>query len=222
MYPENEYLMLSNIQHFSFCKKQWSYIVLEDQWMENELTTEGILIHKNADDEAFIETRKDVIISRSVPIVSKELGLSGICDVVEFHKNGNGSPIPGKPGRYIPVPVEYKRGHKKATNIDTVQLCAQAVCLEEMLNVKISYGYMYYNETRRREQINFTEELRNEVKELCEEMHRAFQEKRSYPAEYKKGCKSCSFYDVCLPESFSKKWTVREYINEILADMDDG
>lgn len=218
MIKQEEYLMISNLQHFSFCRKQWSYIVLEDQWNENELTVEGKLLHKNADDETFIEKRKNTIISRAVPVVSSELGLSGICDVVEFHKDENGIILPGRSGRYIPIPVEYKRGHKKADNRDIVQLCAQAICFEEMLGVCVPYGYMYYHETRRRELVDFTEELRKEVKSLCEEMHEAYREKRIYPTVFQKGCKKCSFYDVCLPEAFSKNRSAKEYIDRILKE----
>ena len=163
IYSQDELLMLSNIQHFSFCKRQWSFIVLENIWIENKLTIEGENIHKNTDDETFTETRNDVIITRAVPVVSYELGLSGKCDVVEFHKNENGINLKGRSGKYIPVPIEYKHGSKKADDIDIVQLCAQGLCLEEMLHISIPVGYMFYHKTRRREEVKLTEQLKNKV-----------------------------------------------------------
>jgi CRISPR-associated exonuclease Cas4 len=208
--------MLSNIQHFSFCKRQWSFIVVENQWVDNKLTVEGTNIHKKADDETFIETRNDVITSRSIPVVSYELGLSGKCDVVEFHKDENGVNLPGKKGKYIPIPVEYKRGSKKADDIDIIQLCAQSLCLEEMLGVKIPIGYMFYHKTRRREEVLFTEALKDKVRSLSLEMHEAFRIGKTYPPEFKKGCNNCSFYDICLPDAISKRKSVQDYINENL------
>ncbi|MDV0445550.1 hypothetical protein MmiAt1_11330 [Methanimicrococcus sp. At1] len=216
LYTQDELLMLSNIQHFSFCKRQWAFIVIENQWIDNKLTVEGQNLHRKADDETFIEMRNDVIVTRAVPIVSYELGLSGKCDVVEFHKNENGINLPGRSGKYIPIPIEYKHGSKKVNDIDIVQLCAQCMCLEEMLHVNIPTGHMFYHKTRRREEVQLTEELRNKVRSLCLEMHEAFRAGRSYPAERKNGCKNCSFYDMCLPESFSKRKNVQEYINENL------
>lgn len=216
VYSQDDFLMLSDIQHFSFCKRQWSFIVIENQWIENKLTIEGHNIHKNADDETFTETRNGVIVTRAVPVVSYELGLSGKCDVVEFHKNENGIDLERRSGRYMPVPIEYKRGRKKADDSDIMQLCAQGLCLEEMLHISIPVGYMFYHQTRRREEVKLTEQLKNKVKSLCLEMHEAFRAGKTYPAEWKKGCKSCSFYDICIPEAFSRKQTVQDYINKSL------
>lgn len=212
-YSQDELLMLSNIQHYSFCKRQWSFIAVENQWVDNKLTVEGTNIHKKADDETFIEVRKDVIISRAIPIVSYELGLSGKCDVVEFHKDENGITLPKKLGKYMPVPIEYKRGSKKADDIDIIQLCAQGLCLEEMLGANIPRGYMFYHKSRRREEIILTESLKTKVKDLCAEMHEALKNEIFFPAELKSGCKSCSFYDICLPELFSKNKSVQSYID---------
>lgn len=215
-YSQDELLMLSNIQHFSFCKRQWSFIVVESQWVDNRLTVEGTNIHKTADDPVFVEVRNDIIISRAVPIVSYELGLSGKCDVVEFHPTEKGIRLSGKAGTYTPVPVEYKHGSKKTNDVDEVQLCAQGLCLEEMLNVNVPFGYMYYHKTRRRVEIRFTEILRARVKKLCVEMHDALKCGKTFSAELKNGCKNCSFYDLCLPESFSKNSSVKSYMDAIL------
>jgi len=215
-YSQDELLMLSNIQHFSFCKRQWSFIAIENQWVDNKLTIEGTNIHKKADDETFVEVRNDVITSRAIPIVSYELGLSGKCDVVEFHKNENGIKLSGKVGKYIPIPIEYKHGSKKADDIDIVQLCAQCLCLEEMLGVNIPSGYIFYYKNRRREEVLLTKNLREKVRLLCIEMHEAFELGKTFPIELKKGCKNCSFYDICLPELFSKTDSVRNYINDII------
>ena len=142
-YPPDELLPLSGIQHFLFCRRQWALIYVERQWQENVLTVEGKLLHKRADDPFFSETRKGVITARSVPIASYRLGLSGVCDVVEFTESPEGMQLPGREGLFLPAPVEYKRGKEKHDHSDESQLCAQAICLEEMLSVAIPSGQLH-------------------------------------------------------------------------------
>lgn len=173
-YKEEDYLMLSGIQHFSFCRRQWALIHIEQQWDENEYTVAGELLHKNAHDPYFIEKRADVIVSRAMPVYSRNMGISGECDVVEFRKDSEGIPLFGHRGLFQVYPVEYKKGRPKETQIDVLQLTAQAMCLEEMLSAKIKEGAVFYGEIRRREIVAFTNELREKVKASFEEMHQLY------------------------------------------------
>ena len=174
MYEEDEYLQLSGIQHFAFCRRQWALAYIEMQWAENLRTVEGKLLHEKAHDTFSREKRGDLLISRGMPISSRELGISGECDVVEFHRAEDGIPLQEYQGKYIVVPIEYKRGAPKQSHVDILQLAAQAMCLEEMLCCRIWYGYLYYGETRHREKVELTEEIRNEVREMLTEMHGYF------------------------------------------------
>lgn len=217
-YTPDDLLPLSGIQHFLFCRRQWALIHIEQQWKENALTAEGRIMHKRADDPFFTETRNGVITARSVPIASYRLGLSGVCDVVEFTASPNGVKLPGRDGLYLAVPVEYKRGKEKHDHSDEAQLCAQALCLEEMLALTISRGYLYYGETRHREEIELTAELRGLVREMAEEMHNYFS--RGYTPRVKpfKGCRSCSLADICLPELQGKTMAASRYIKQQIED----
>lgn len=213
MYGEEDYLMLSGIQHFAFCRRQWAMIHIEQQWAENYRTTAGELMHKKAHDDASFEKRGDLLIIRGMRISSRNLGLSGQCDVVEFHQDENGVSLFGYDGKWKPIPVEYKRGTPKENNADELQLCAQAMCLEEMLQVYVQDGYLYYGENRRRSHVDFTDSLREEVRTAAKEMHELFQ--RGYTPNVKptKKCKACSLENLCLPK-LQKTVKVREYIEK--------
>jgi len=213
-YTSDELLPLSGIQHFCFCRRQWALIHVERQWQENVLTVEGKLLHKRADDPFFSEVRNGVITARSVPIASYHLGLTGICDVVEFTASPDGVQLPGREGLYLPAPVEYKRGKEKHDHSDESQLCAQAICLEEMLSVAIPFGYLYYGETRHRVAVELNAELRNLVQDMSDEMHAYF--KRGYTPRVKtsKACRSCSLADICLPTLQEKVIPASKYIQQ--------
>ena len=213
-YTSDELLPLSGIQHFLFCRRQWALIHIERQWQENVLTAEGRIIHQRVDDPFFTETRSGVITARSVPVASYRLGLSGVCDVVEFTESPDGVKLPKRQGLYLPAPVEYKRGKAKHDHSDEAQLCAQAMCLEEMLSVAIPKGYLYYGETRHRVEIEFTTELRDLVKDMSDEMQNYFS--RGYTPRVKafKGCRSCSLADVCLPVLQGKVSAASKYIKQ--------
>ncbi len=217
-YQPDELLPLSGIQHFVFCRRQWALIHIERQWQENVLTVEGKLLHKRADDPFFSETRYGVITARAVPIASYHLGLSGVCDVVEFTASPEGVKLPGREGLFLPEPVEYKRGKEKQEPSDEAQLCAQAICLEEMLSVAIPFGYLYYGETRHRIAVELTSELRELVRSMAGEMHAYFQ--RGYTPRVKpfKGCRSCSLADVCLPVLQDKVIAASKYIKQQIED----
>ena len=217
-YTSDELLPLSGIQHFLFCRRQWALIHVEQQWKENALTAEGRIMHNRVDDPFFTETRNGVITARSVPVASYRLGLSGVCDVVEFTESPDGVRLPGRNGYYLAAPVEYKRGKEKQNHSDEAQLCAQAMCLEEMLSVAIPRGYLYYGETRHRVDIEFTTELRTLVKDMSDEMHNYFS--RGYTPRVKpfKGCRSCSLADVCLPVLQGKVIAASKYIKQQVED----
>ncbi|MCC2865440.1 CRISPR-associated protein Cas4 [Ihubacter massiliensis] len=220
-YEEEEYLLLSGIQHFEFCRRQWALIHIEQQWAENYRTTAGELMHKKAHEEMSVEKRGKLLIMRGLRIASASLGISGQCDVVEFHQRKQGINLEGYDGLWQVVPVEYKRGTKKDGLEDEVQLCAQAICLEEMFLTEISKGYLFYGENKRREEVAFTSELRSHVEEICEEMHRLY--KRGYTPKVKttKKCRSCSLKDLCLPK-LNKNLDVTKYINDQIGEAGEG
>ena len=213
-YRADQLLPLSGIQHFVFCRRQWALIHVERQWQENVLTAEGRIMHRRADDPFFTEKRKGVIIARSVPVASYRLGLSGICDVVEFTASPDGVLLPGRQNTYLPAPVEYKRGKPKHDPCDEAQLCAQAICLEEMLLVSIPQGYLYYGQTRRRAPVKLTSELRELVVKMSAEMHGYFH--RGYTPQVKpsKACRSCSLADLCLPKLQGQNTSALKYIQQ--------
>ena len=213
-YTPDDLLPLSGIQHFLFCRRQWALIHVEQQWKENVLTAEGRIMHKRADDPFFTETRNGVITARSVPIASYRLGLSGVCDVVEFTVSPEGVKLPGRDGLYLAAPVEYKRGREKRDPCDEAQLCAQAICLEEMLSVTIPRGFLFYGETRHRVEVELTTELRALVREMSEEMHAYFARGYTPRVKTSKACRSCSLVDVCLPNLQEKVMPASKYIRQ--------
>lgn len=199
-YKEEEYLDLSGIQHFSFCRRQWALIHVEGQWAENLRTVEGHLLHERAHDAAFTEKRGDLLITRALPVTSHTLGATGICDVVEFHQSPEGASLFGRTGKWLPIPVEYKRGSPKENDADRLQLCAQAICLEEMLCCKIEAAYLYYGETAHRSKIELTEELRSQVAKLFEEMHGYARRQYTPKVKPSKSCNACSLKERCMPK----------------------
>lgn len=158
---------MSGIQHFAFCRRQWALIHIEQQWQENARTAQGQLDHVRCHDETLSEKRDNVFTVRGMRVFSRKLNLSGACDVVEFHKDKNGISLEGQPGFWLPYPIEYKHGREKETDADRLQLCAEAMALEEMLVCDIPAGALYYIETRRREVVPFTEELRRKTEDTA-------------------------------------------------------
>lgn len=199
MTAEDEYLLMSGLQHFVFCRRQWALIHLEQQWSENLRTAEGRLEHARCHDTTQTERRGSLLITRGMRVVSHRLRMTGACDVVEFRADPEGIPLQNTEGRWQPTPVEYKHGRKKETDADRVQLCAQAMALEEMLVCEIPEGVLFYEETRRRERVALTPELRQTTLALAEEMNRYFA--RGYTPKVKPGkhCNACSLKALCLP-----------------------
>lgn len=217
MYNEDDFLQLSGIQHYVFCKRQWALIHIELQWAENLRTVEGRLMHKNAHDKYFSEKRGDLIISRGMPVHSRELGISGECDVVEFRRTDNGIPLHGRDGLYKVIPIEYKRGEPKSNNSDILQLTAQAVCLEEMLCCNIDKGYIFYGELRRRTEVYFSDDIRKELVKITADMHNMYNKRYTPKVRRTKSCNACSLKNVCLPV-LNKNSNAAEYIERITGE----
>ncbi len=219
-YTAEDLLPLSGLQHFVFCRRQWALIHLESQWKENYLTASGRQLHERVDDPFFNQRRADLIIARSVPIVSYKLGLTGICDLVEFKSCKNGVSLPGHTGCYSVTPVEYKRGEPKTGMEDLVQVAAQALCLEEMLSTQISNAFLFYGKTRHRFEVIIDAELRNKVLEISSEMHALYKRQHTPQVRTSKACKSCSLAELCLPELQGKR-SALGYIHAALAEDDN-
>ena len=209
MDPE-DYLLLSGIQHFAFCARQWALIHLEGQWKDNVRTVKGAIVHKKAHDASQTEKRGDLLITRGLSVASAKLGVTGKLDIVEFHRSAAGAHIHGREGTWIPYPVEYKKGKPKDNPADVFQLCAEAICLEEMLCCNVPEGALYYDEIHRREKISFDENLRREVFQAFSKMHDYA--RRGYTPRVKpsKHCQACSLAPLCLPQAY-KKWDVANY-----------
>ena len=218
-FNEEDWLQLSGLQHFAFCRRQWALIHIETQWAENFRTADGHLMHEHVHDQEFRESRGDRLTVRGLAIHSAELGISGQCDAVEFHRDPAGVPLQDREGLWRPYPVEYKRGKPKEHSADELQLCAQAMCLEEMLCCTIPEGALYYGEPRRRTTVRFTPELRKQVHDSLTEMHELY--KRHYTPKVKpsKACNACSLKDLCLPKLMSRK-KVADYLSAAMEGLE--
>ena len=211
-YDEEDFLMLSGIQHFEFCRRQWALIHIEQQWNDNLRTIEGEIFHKNAHNDKFVEKRKDIIITRGMPIFSKTMGVRGVCDIVEFVRDdAAGVNIFGREGKYCIEPVEYKHGEPKETDVDILQVVAQAMCLEEMMLCQIDKAFLYYEATRRRQPIVIDADLRDKVKKEFVEMHQMYSRRYTPKVKVSKSCNACSLKDICLPKLCSNR-SVNDYI----------
>lgn len=221
MFGEDELLPLAGLQHLAFCERQWALIYLEQAWAENVLTAEGRLLHERVH-EAGGESRGDLVVARGVRLRSLRLGLAGQADVVEFHRvaegEPGGTPLAGREGRWRPFPVEYKRGRPKSHNADKIQLCAQALCLEEMLGVRIEAGALFYGEPRRRQPVELDEALREQTERLAARMHTLFREGATPPPAAARGCERCSLKEHCLPGMRLGGGAVERYIRDAVEE----
>lgn len=203
MFAEADYIMLSALQHYMFCPRQCALIHLEQQWTENRYTAEGQMLHERVDNNTS-DTVGNVRIVRTLPICSHRLGLSGQADVVEFHQDGTA------------FPVEYKRGKPKINRCDEVQLCAQALCLEEMLDIRIEDGALFYGKRRRRTPIVFNTALRELTVQVVDQVHQLLAGGVTPPASYNPKCDHCSLLNTCLPKSCGKGRSVKRYMERML------
>lgn len=221
MNTDDDLIMISALQHFLFCPRQCALIHIEKVWEENYLTAAGRTLHERVD-RTGSETRKNVHLATALNLVSKRLGIMGVADMVEFQKtdsavNGEGVTVavklPKKSGLWKPFPIEYKRGSPKQHRADEVQLCAQALCLEEMLGVTIPAGALFYGETRRRTDVTFDDELRALTEETVKSARELLQSGVTPPPVLTKGCKACSLVDLCRPEDFCKNISAKRWMN---------
>jgi CRISPR-associated exonuclease Cas4 len=207
-YTEEDLIMISALSHYSYCPRRCALIHIEEMWEENRFTAEGRLMHEKVHEEGN-ESRGAVRIARGLPLRSLRLGLVGVADVVEFRKV--------EKGQWQPFPIEYKRGKPKLDHCDAVQLCAQAMCLEEMLNVSIPEGALFYGKTRRRADVVFDEGLRRETEETANMARQLIAAGITPAPEYAKRCESCSLIGECMPKKMEKKLSVKRYLQRMTA-----
>ncbi|MCR5382814.1 MAG: CRISPR-associated protein Cas4 [Lentisphaeria bacterium] len=224
---DDDFVTISALQHYLFCRRQCALIHLENAWEENKYTAEGRILHEHVD-AGGSETRKTLHMAKSVRLFSRKLGITGIADIVEFHlvelKNSNdGSmqaiPIKGLAGLWKPFPVEYKRGKPKKHRADEVQLCAQAICLEEMLNVNIPSGALFYGETRHRNDVSFDDDLRTLTQITAHEVHNLLISGMTPEPTFGKWCATCSLGDICAPKQLSSCRSVRSWFDHQLDEL---
>jgi len=214
MYTDDELLPLSALQHLQFCERQCALIHVEQLWVENRFTAEGRILHDHVDSGGR-ESRKKIRVEFSVPLRSLSLGLIGKADVVEFHKEkiADGKSI------WRPFPVEYKRGKPKKNNCDRIQICAQALCLEEMTGCDVHEGALFYGKTRRRKDVAFDQNLRQETMETAVRLHDLVKERKTPLPQFTAKCRHCSFIDLCLPEKVGGQRSARQYLNKLIGDI---
>ncbi len=216
-YRDSDYLQLSGLQHFAFCRRQWALIHIEQQWEENARTVEGGILHERAHDETIRERGRDKLTMRGLRVASAALGISGACDVVEFYRRSDGAKLSGEEGFWRPYPVEYKRGSSKVSDADRLQLCAQAMCLEEMLGCPVPEGALYYGETRRRERVSLNGELREQVRAMLAEMHEYYRRGHTPKVKTGKHCNACSLKERCLPV-LCRASSARAYLHDRIGE----
>lgn len=217
---DEEYLVpLSSLQHWVYCPRQCGLIHLEQCWTENLFTAEGRNLHDKVHD-AETESRGDLILVRGLRLVSRALGVVGQADLVEFHRSDNGCKLPGRSAKWQPFPVEFKRGKEKPDLSDDIQLCGQAACLEEMLEISINSGAIYYGRPRKRKQVELTATLRAHLQEAIDGVRILLQNKQVPVAEYSsKKCNSCSLVESCLPRVVSQRKSVEHYLEKTIMDI---
>lgn len=201
---EDDLIMISALQHYAFCPRQCALIHLEQVWAESGLTAEGRILHERVHEQEG-ETRAGVRIERGLPLRSLALGVIGKADLIEFHKIGKNV--------WQPFPVEYKRGKPKADRCDEVQLCAQAICLEEMMGVEVPRGALFYGKTRHRHEVAFDPDLRKETEETVKKIRELLSSGETPRPVYEKKCKQCSLLDLCLPKTLGKKRSIDHYLS---------
>lgn len=219
MYCEEELLMLSGIQHIAFCERQYALIYIEDQWQENVLTIQGHRLHERVDDPFESDKRNDIISLRAIYLVSYKLGLYGKADLVELircNESQGSLTLPHAHGFWKVKPVEFKRGKPKPDISDEVQLCAQAICLEEMYNVTIDEAEIFYGEPHRRKTFKLDENLRKITGNYASRMHQLFNSNITPKPNYLPKCRACSLIGICQPQTMQTQGKVKEYFDKNL------
>ena len=211
MYTESDFIALSALQHFVYCPRQCALIHLEQIWSENGYTAEGREMHERVDDGK-TSYRSGVRVTRSELLRSAVLGVSGVADVVEWHKLNN---------HEEPFPVEYKRGKPKQHDADKIQLCAQAICLEEMLALHIPSGALFYGQTKRRLDVDFDNALREKTLLAAEGVHDLFRNGITPPPDPGPKCKLCSLKEECLPDVIVQSKSATTYLKKLLQTLSE-
>ena len=212
-YEEDEYLLLSGIQHFEYCRRQWALIHIEMQWKENSHTAQGRVMHEKVHDPELKEMRNGILTVRGLPVKSKKYRIQGSCDAVEFIKSEDGIELNGREGKWSVLPVEYKKGSPKSGDCDNLQLVAQVLCLEEMMSCAIDTACLYYGETHHRQTVKITPELREKTVRILQEMNEYYLRKHTPKVKKSKQCRNCSLYDCCLPD-LAARISVAKYIED--------
>ncbi len=234
MYREDELLPLSGLQHLLFCERQCALMYVERLWADNALTLDGTHRHKRVHEEgASREVRGDTVILRGLWVRSLELGVVGRPDVVELHRvrgdmeldvhEGKRPPaveIKGLDGLFCPFPVEYKRGRAKKNASDAAQLCAQAVCLEEMLDVAVGRGALFYGRQRKRFPVVFDRQLRATTTMAAARFHALVDGGETPLAPKEPKCEKCSLLFFCVPEAMAKRRAASEYVAKQLRSIE--
>ena len=212
---DEDCLLISGIQHFCFCRRQWALIHVENVWNENELTAEGRILHERVHDSAIATSRSGILVFRGLPVRSSRLRITGECDAVEFVPDSFGIAIKGKKGLWRAQPVEYKKGRPIANECDRLQLAAECVCLEEMLGCDIRKGYLFYFGTRHRQEVEIGDELREKLEDCVKEMWDYYERGYTPRVRVTKSCRSCSMAELCVPKLMAKdsSRSVSEYIS---------
>jgi CRISPR-associated exonuclease Cas4 len=217
-FDEEDLLQLSALQHLVFCERQCALIHIENVWADNALTVQGKHLHDKVHEAGErSESRGDIRIARGLALRSLRLGLSGVADVVEFHRvNEGGIPLADVRGLWLPFPVEYKRGRPKRDRCDEVQVCAQAMCLEEMLGVNIPEGALFYGATRHRFDVSFDAALRAETEHASTRLHDLIRNRKTPPAVREPKCDRCSLMEICMPEVAEKSHSAKSYLDNAI------
>lgn len=222
-FTEDDLLPLSRLADIEFCERRAALHLIEAVWEDNVFTAEGTVLHERAHDPDASEKRGDLIIARGLWINSFRLGLVGKADIVEFHRttedDQSGAKVPGQKGRWRVYPVEYKRGSRKEQRSFQVQLCAQAMCLEEMLGVEVAGGALFYGKTRRRKEVAFDPALREETERLSERLHELVHSGRTPPAVYGPKCDQCSLFNLCHPKTVASGKSAKGYLARSLRSL---
>lgn len=202
MFAQDDWLMLSEIQHFLFCPRQWALISINQQWNDNVLTVEGTLQHENVDDSFYRLCNSGRLTLRRVPLASAQMGVSGFSDAIELiPATGKGMKIDGYPGLWTPYPIEFKHGQPKEGYCDEAQLAAQVMCLEEMYGLSLDEGALFYAKTRRRQTVKINDELREITRNSFLDMHDMLSRGKIPEAVPSAKCAGCSLIDICMPYS---------------------
>lgn len=213
MYSDDDLISISALQHFLFCQRRCALVHLEQLWEENVFTAEGQNLHQKTH-TADTENRPGIRIVRGLRIHSYRLGLIGQADVVEFCQADVGISLSGAEGLWQPFPVEYKRGIQKERREYEIQLCAQALCIEEMLKTEIPYGALYYGQSKRRMEIDLSPALRKQTDDVARQLHELIDGQTTPTARYEKKCEACSLYNRCLPKTTGLKKKVEVYLEK--------